>query len=259
MDASASRYKIRFTKIVKSWWITTLSQLGLKILFRVKSSKSKTQEISSMLKDTIDDEQSRNPTGFQNMEVSDSNSQAFTFFPSLPVELQLAIWDFAAFVEPRIIHVVIHKKPPSTYARTLLPSIFAVCHNSRKTAYQHYNIKWEPPSMMWLQSGTCYNPTIDTFLFSSLSHRSITERGDDNFLLFYRTSGLEGIKHLAVAYKANSAAPVFPGNFANLDTSHLIYFHKMLFPHASLPLNSRLRSRIGPMGAFDHSLHGFNP
>lgn len=41
------------------------------------------------------------------LTVRDSNTQAFTLFSRLPAELRLAIWEYAAFKEPRIIDDVV--------------------------------------------------------------------------------------------------------------------------------------------------------
>lgn len=53
----------------------------------------------------------------QNTKAKGSSVQAFILFPQLPPETQLAIWDFAAFVEPRIIDVVL--APPTNLLMTM--------------------------------------------------------------------------------------------------------------------------------------------
>lgn len=81
--------------------------------------------------------------------------------------------------------------------------------------------------MRWPQSGICYNQAIDTLLFGCLSKNIGLERGDGDFFLFNLTFGLEDIKHLAVANRADSIFPFFLfNNLIELDTLHHIYFHR---------------------------------
>lgn len=99
--------------------------------------------------DNAMDKLSRGPTqaslsrDMGNVNIKEFDVVTFTLFSELPPELRLKIWDFAAFAEPRIVDVFLDWPPRYAFARTPLPSIFAICHDSRTVAFQHYKISFE--------------------------------------------------------------------------------------------------------------------
>lgn len=266
MKASASRHQTRNTKIAKSW-TATLSRLCPKRSPQVNSqspaatincitndtkSQVPTSKEAIKLEDNTNEEQHQKPT--DSSLFNESDAQSFTLFPELPTEIQLTIWGFAAFLEPRIINVIgasidvsgannaasinaiIDANSDHYYihVRTPLPSIFGACHDSREVALQYYKTSFEYSGMMWPRCGVRCNPTIDTLFFDIVDWSWDSEQAHD-FHIFNRlvdSEDLADTRHIAAGYK-NLYQRVYTGDswngtallkYANLETCHRIYY-----------------------------------
>ncbi|CZS93657.1 uncharacterized protein RCO7_09477 [Rhynchosporium graminicola] len=104
----------------------------------------------------------------------DPASKQFAFFPKLPAELRLMIWELALPGE-RIVRIQEfvesspHDRILQAYqcigSKARVPTLLHVCHESRTLALKHYTIILKNR----LLKPTYFNPDLDTLLFASLS------------------------------------------------------------------------------------------
>ncbi|KAL2074174.1 hypothetical protein VTL71DRAFT_7952 [Oculimacula yallundae] len=97
----------------------------------------------------------------------------FKFFPRLPAELRLMIWELALPGE-RVVRIqdfpeCIHKHQPSAVCRCIgskarVPTLLHVCHESRALALKHYTITFENRMFQ----PTYFNPNLDILYFASV-------------------------------------------------------------------------------------------
>lgn len=249
-------------------WTTNLLPLRLKRLSRVKSTNSRTKQLlptsnaipAGSKRSQVASPEALSP-GPPNMKQT--NSRSFTLFPELPFEIQLTIWGFAAFLEPRIVNVIgvkisedpdridpnmgstlqpLPEKIYYIYAKTPFPSIFETCHNSREVALQNYKTSFEYSDTKWPHGGVRYNPVIDTLFFGTVDWSTFLHRNNvkahnfhafDHFITEENLEGdLAEIRHLAVGYK-NLHQREYPGDawngtallkYPNLETYYRIYY-----------------------------------
>ncbi|CAG8962146.1 hypothetical protein HYFRA_00005192 [Hymenoscyphus fraxineus] len=128
------------------------------------------------------------------------DTSTFTFFPKLPSELRLAIWDFAAFVEPRVVEFSSQLITPDDepacigyiFSRTPLPSILSICHESREVALRYYITSFYGRRDIFIR----YNPAIDTILFGYLRSYAV------ELNWFSMIEGHEHVRHIAYACRS---------------------------------------------------------
>ncbi|CAG8962153.1 hypothetical protein HYFRA_00005199 [Hymenoscyphus fraxineus] len=176
------------------------------------------------------------PHDVPKMHRGASKPRRFTLFPQLPSELQLAIWDFAAFAEPRIINVRIRQFIETQYMHSPapLPSVFAVCHDSRKAAQSHYKVIFLERKDIYI----LFNPVIYILFFRDLADGG---SGWEDLFQFIVWVNLEDVKHIALACyqlsppildRLSSMLYCFP----NLQTFYKIILELRPFTGEKLPL-----------------------
>ncbi|KAI1494108.1 hypothetical protein F5X96DRAFT_666180 [Biscogniauxia mediterranea] len=118
-------------------------------------------------------------TGLPQVQCAKNTKTRFSFFPKLPAELQLTIWEWAV-AEPRIVYADVcdskhgwHKPRPLTYIKGVpyqqVPDLFFVSRQARGVVAMRYNIhfqmNFESRDLGWIRSSCYFMMAEDDMVF----------------------------------------------------------------------------------------------